>query len=164
MISQPKLEDRQEQPYMGIRLQFPSKNLSTISAKLLKELTKWLGKQGIKATGPAFQRFYVIAMGDEFDLEVGIPVAGVIAGDDRVKPGVIPAGRYANLTYLGRNNAYKGNKTLVEWAKANGIPWDRWDDPKGDAFRCRYETYLTDRMAEADNKKWQTNVAIKIAN
>ena len=38
-----------------------------------------------------------------------------------------------------------------------------WDDPKGDAFRCRYESYLTDRLAEADNKKWDTDVAIKVA-
>ena len=75
MLSEPKLENRQEQPYMGIRLHFPSKNLSTMSAKLLKELTKWMGKQGIEAAGPAFQRFYVINMGVEFDLEVGIPVA-----------------------------------------------------------------------------------------
>ena len=84
-------------------------------------------------------------------------------GDNRVKQNVIPAGRYATLIYTGRNNAYKGNKALVEWAKANGIAWDRWDDPKGDAFRCRYESYLTDRLAEADNKKWDTDVAIKVA-
>ena len=125
-------------------------------------MNKWLDKEGIKATGPAFHRFYVINMGKEFELEVGIPVAKAVAGDDRVKPDVIVAGNYANLTYTGRNNAYKGNKALVVWAKANGIPWDRWDDPRGDAFRCRYESYLSDRMTDPDKKSWRTNVAIKV--
>lgn len=150
VTTEPKIEARPEQPYMGIRLWIPSKELSGWTTKLSKELTKWLEKEGIKATGPIFHRFYVINMGTEFDLEVGIPVAATVPGDDRVKPNVIVAGNYANLTYTGRNNAYKGNKTLVEWAKRRGIMWDRWDDPRGDAFRCRYESYLTDRLTDPD--------------
>ena len=90
---------------MGVRLWIPSKDLSTWTTKLLKELRKWMTAEGLEATGPAFHRFYVINMGTEFDLEVGVPVAAVVVGDDRVKPNIIPAGRYAELTYTGRNNA-----------------------------------------------------------
>jgi len=162
ILTEPKIEARPEQPYMGIRLWIPSKELSGWTLKLNKEVQKWLDKAGIKASGPAFHRFYVINMGTEFELEVGIPVAKAVAGDERVKPDVIVAGNYANLTYTGRNNAYKGNKALVEWAKANGIPWDRWDDPRGDAFRCRYESYLSNRLTDPDKKSWRTNVAIKV--
>ena len=86
----------------------------------------------------------------------------LVTGDDRVKPNIIPAGRYAELTYTGRNNAYKGNKALVEWARDNGVAWDRWDDPRGDTFRCRYESYLSDRLTDPDKATWRTNVAIKI--
>lgn len=163
VLTEPKIDSRPEQPYMGIRLWIPSKELSGWTQKLLKEMTKWLEKAEIKATGPAFHRFYVINMGKEFNLEVGIPVAQVVAGDDRVKPNIIQAGNYAHLTYTGRNNAYKGNKALVEWAKSSGILWDRWDDPRGDSFRCRYESYLTDRLADIDKSQWQTEVAIKLA-
>jgi effector-binding domain-containing protein len=162
ILTEPKVESRPEQPYMGIHLWIPSKELSGWTTKLLKELTKWMSKEGIEASGPAFHRFYVINMGKEFDLEVGIPVKVSVAGNDRVKPNIIQAGRYANLTYTGRNNAYKGNKALVEWARDNGVPWDRWDDPRGDAFRCRYESYLSNRLTEADKKMWRTNVAIKV--
>ncbi len=162
VTTEPKIVERKEQPYMGIRTWIPSKDLSTWQIKLTKELTKWLEKEGVKATGPVFHRFYVINMGKEFDFEIGIPVATSVAGDDRVKPGILPAGSYAALIYTGRNNAYKVNKALVEWARDNGIAWDRWDDPRGDAFRCRYESYLTDRTAEVDKKDWQTEVAIKV--
>jgi len=162
VTTEPTIERRAEQPYVGIRLWIPTKDLSTWTTKLLKELGRWMASKGLEATGPGFHRFYVINMGTEFELEVGVPVAAAVAGDDRVKPGTIPAGRYANLTYTGRNNAYKGNKALVEWARENGVAWDRWDDPRGDAFRCRYESYLTDRLTEPDKASWRTNVAIKV--
>lgn len=162
MLTEPHLENRPEQAYMGIRLWIPSKDLSTWTTKLLKDMHKWMLTNRIAATGPAFHRFYCINMGVEFDLEVGVPVKAAVAGDDRIKAGIIPAGKYASLVYTGRNNAYKGNKTLVEWAKANGIPWDRWDSPRGDSFRCRYESYLSDRLTVADKTTWQTDVAIKL--
>jgi effector-binding domain-containing protein len=162
VTTEPTIDDRPEQPYVGIRLWIPSKDLSTWTTKLLRELQRWMAVQGLAPGGPAFHRFYVINMGTEFELEVGIPVVTAVTGDDRVRPGSIPAGRYANLTYTGRNNAYKGNKALVEWAKANGILWDRWDDPRGDAFRCRYESYLSDRLTDPDKASWRTNVAIQV--
>jgi hypothetical protein len=78
-------------------------------------------------------------------------VAEPLPGDERVKPGVLPAGKYASVVYIG--NGYTGNKTLIEWAKANGIAWDRWDDPdKGDAFRSRYEAHLTDPKIELEKQ------------
>jgi DNA gyrase inhibitor GyrI len=79
-----------------------------------------------------------------------------------VKAGVLPAGRYASVVYIG--NGLTGNKTLIEWAKASGILWDRWDDAKGDAFRSRYESYLTDPKLEPRKTKWEVEVAIKLAN
>ena len=164
VTTEPTIDDRAEQPYLGVRLWIPSKDLSTWTTRLLKELRRWMTAEGLEPTGPAFHRFYVINMGTEFDLEVGVPVAQEVPGDDRVKPGSIPAGRYANLTYTGRNNAYKGNKALVEWARETGVAWDRWDDPRGDAFRCRYESYLTDRLTDPDKATWRTNVAIKVAD
>ncbi|MBI1281582.1 MAG: hypothetical protein GC179_25875 [Anaerolineaceae bacterium] len=164
VTTEPTIVERNEQPYMGIRTWIPSKDLSTWQIKLTKELTKWMDAHGVKAAGPVFHRFYVINMGTEFDFEIGIPVEKAVAGDDRVKPNVIPAGQYAALVYTGRNNAYKGNKALVEWAKANGVMWDRWDSERGDSFRSRYETYITDRMAGVDKKLWQTEVAIKVAD
>jgi effector-binding domain-containing protein len=138
------------------------KGMSKVLDKLFKELTAWVKQRGVKPAGPPFLRYHVIDMAGEMDIEVGIPVESAQPGDERVSAGVLPAGRYASLVYIG--SGYTGNKALVEWAKANGVAWDRWDDAKGDAFRSRYETYLTDPDIEPHKTKWEVEVAIKLAD
>jgi effector-binding domain-containing protein len=164
VTTEPKIDERKEQHTIGIRTLTATNKLSVIIPKLLKEMRKWMDTKGVKPSGVPFLRFYVIDMAVEYDIEVGFPVATRVAGDDHVTANVIPAGRYASLIYIGKNRGYQGSKTLVEWARDNGIKWDRWDDPKGDAFRCRYESFLTNPAEEPDTKKWQTEVAIKLTD
>jgi effector-binding domain-containing protein len=71
------------------------------------------------------------------DIEVGVPVATPLPGDEGVKPGLLPAGRYARLIYIGLGLA--ANKALLEWIRTNNLRLEKWPDPKGDAFGCRYE-------------------------
>ncbi len=163
MISKPKIEDHPEQLYVGIRAQMPPSKLRSMTPKMLTEVFDWLKKHGIKAAGAPFIRYHVINMEGNMDLEFGVPVAVPMKGDDRVRPGVIPAGRYASLVYSGVTGI-TGNKALIEWARKNGIQWDRWDDPAGDAFRSRVEFQLTDPAEEPDRKKWETEVAIRLAD
>jgi effector-binding domain-containing protein len=160
-VSNPQIDERPEMPYLGIRTQTPMKGMFQVVAKLHKELSTWFAKRGMEPAGPAFLRYYVIDMAGEMDIEVGMPASPALPGDGRVTPSVLPAGRYASVVYVG--NGLTGNKTLLEWAKANGITWDRWNDPKGDAFRCRYETFLTDIKVEPRKTKWEIEVAIKMA-
>ena len=109
-------------------------------------------------------RYYVIAMPDYLDIELAWPVAEPVTGNGRVQPGTLPEGRYASLIYTDATKGIEGNGVLIGWAEANGIQWDRWDDEKGDAFRCRYETYLTGPEDDPDMTKWETEVAIKLAD
>jgi effector-binding domain-containing protein len=160
IVSEPRIDERTEQPYMGIRAQVPMTGMGKVVTKLFKEINAWAKQQGLEFVGPPFLRFHVIDMSGEMDVEVGIPVSAAMQDNGRVHAGVLPAGRYASLIYTG--SGYAGNKALVEWAKANGIAWDRWDDPKGDAFRSRYEAYLTDPKIEPRKTKWQVEVAIKL--
>lgn len=160
MIGDPKLDNRKEKRYLGIRFQVPFKGMSSHISKRFKEIQHWAGEHGVRIAGAPFLRYYVIDMAGEMDLEVGIPVSAAHSGDELVRPGVLPAGRYASLVYTG--SGYAGNKALIEWAEAQGIRWDRWDDPKGDAFRSRYESYLTDPKVEPRRKNWQVEVAIKV--
>ncbi len=96
----------------------------------------------------------------DIPVTAALPTAA-LPGGEQVSPGNLPAGRYASLVYSGSGMA--GNKALIEWARANGIAWDRWDDPKGDAFRARYESYLTDPKIEPRKTKCDIEVAIKLA-
>lgn len=160
--TEPKIDTRSEQPYLGIRTRTPMKGMFNVTDKLFKELGLWQKQHGIDAGGALFLRYHIIDMEGVMDIEVGIPVAAAISGDERVSAGILPAGRYASLIYVG--NGYTGNKTLIEWAKANGLVWDAWDDPAGHAFRSRYERYLTDPKIQPLKSKWEVEVAIKLAD
>ena len=161
IIEEPKVSEKPEVIYMGIRTQTPMKGMFEVVNKLMREMNKWMANQGLKLAGPPFLRYHVIDMEGEMDIEVAFPVEETVPGDDRVKPGKLPAGRYASLIYQSR--AYSANKTLIEWARDNGLKWDRWDDPKGDGFRARYEAFLTDPKVEHRKTKWDVEVAIKLA-
>lgn len=162
VVSEPKIDYRQEKYYLGIRVQTPMKGMFQVADKLFTELRSWLKQQQIEATGAPFLRYHVIDMKGEMDIEVGIPVPEMSAGNERISAGQLPAGRYASVIYTG--HGLTGNKKLIGWATANNISWDRWDDPKGDAFRSRCETYLTDPKVEHRKSKWEIEVAIKLAD
>jgi len=166
MIGKPKLEDRSEQPYVGIRTQVSMEEMGTgVIPQLHGEVYAWLGKQSVSPSGAPFIRYHVINMAEKLDIEMGVPVATAISGDDRVSAEVIPAGRYATLLYIGDySGLMEANRVLIDWAKENGIAWDRWDDKNGDAFRSRIEIYHTDPREEPDPQKWETEVAIKLAD
>jgi hypothetical protein len=62
MITEPKLEDRNAQPYVGIRTQVPMKEFKRVVPQLLGEIFAWLEKQGVAPAGAPFMRFHVINM------------------------------------------------------------------------------------------------------
>jgi effector-binding domain-containing protein len=162
MIGTPKIDDRPEQLYMGIRTRVPFKGMFKVVDQLRKELSAWLKRQGVEPAGPPFLRYHVIDMAGEMDIEYGIPVTMAHPGNERVSASALPAGRYASLVYIGSGLA--GNKALIEWALEHGIAWDRWDDATGDAFCSRYESFLTDPHIEPRKTKWEIEVAIKLAD
>jgi effector-binding domain-containing protein len=164
MITEPKLEDRPEQPTVGIRTQVPMKAFKKIIPELLGEVFAWTRQHGVVPVGPPFMRFHVINMAGNMDVELGVPVASGVPGDGRVAAGAIPAGRYASLVYTGVRDGIKANAALLDWGAAQGLVWDRHDTATGDAFAGRYESYLTDPDEEPDPKRWETEVAIRVAD
>jgi hypothetical protein len=96
------------------------------------------------------------------NLEVGYLTLEALAGDARVQPGVLPAGRYATLTY--KDHAMRANRALIEWSRDNELAFDRQDVSEGDLFGCRYEAYRTDPKVEPRKTKWEVELAIKLAD
>lgn len=139
--------------YVGIRVNTPFRGMLAVRNSLLDALA---------ATGPGllFHRLHVIDMNGPMDMEVGL--VGGAPEDDRVRPGVLPAGRYASLTYV--NHARQANKLLLEWARDHGHVLDRWDEPAGDHFACRYEAFLTDPRVERMKTKWQVELNIRLSD
>lgn len=164
-LTEPKLEDRKEQRYMGIRTQVTMDEMSLgVIPQLIGEVFGWLEKHDVAPSGAPFMRFHVINMAANMDIEIGVPVASDQAGDDRVRPGVLPAGRYASLIYTGVTNGIPANKALLDWGAEQGLGWDRWDVEEGDAFRSRFESFLTGPEDDPDPANWETEVAIRLAD
>src|SRR5688500_7079874 len=115
MITEPKVENRDAQHYVGIRTQVPMKGLKKAIPQLTGEVFAWLEKQGVEPAGAPFIRYHVINMETQMDVEMGVPVASALSGDRRIAPGVLPAGRYAALVYTGVKNGIKGNAALLNW-------------------------------------------------
>ncbi len=163
-LSEPKIEQRNEKNYVGIRTQVPLRKMSKAIPQLLADVFTWLGNHGIAQTGDPFIRYHVINMTEMMDIELCVPVARPVTGDERVKPGALPGGQYAALDYTGVRNGIKANAALLDWGARQGLVWDRWDVEAGDAFRSRYETFLTDPKDEPDKAKWETEVAIRLVD
>lgn len=163
-MTTPKVDDRTEQPYLSIRTLAGMPELPNVIPTLIDEVFGWLAQHGITPAGAPFMRFHVIDMANQIDMEIGVPVASPQQGDDRVKPGAVPAGRYASLIYTGVADGVPANAALLDWCANQGLKLDQWDTPKGDAFGGRFEFFLTGPEDDPDPGKWDTEVAFKLAD
>lgn len=159
LIEPPRVVERPEMTTLGIRVVTPFRGMLHERDVLLQELIDWLGDN---KHGKFFLRLHVIDMNGPMDLEVGVITPERIEGSARVRPSTFPAGRYATLTY--RNHSLRANRALIEWAREQGIPFDRWDEEAGDHFACRYEAYRTDPRTEPRKTKWEVELNFRVAD
>ncbi|WP_083751572.1 GyrI-like domain-containing protein [Saccharothrix sp. ALI-22-I] len=162
IVDGPRIVSKPASHYVGIRVVTPFRGMFAVRDKLMNELYAWLDRRSVPDIGPTFFRLHVIDMDGPMDVEVGVVTQEALEGDDRVRAGVLPAGRYAGLTYV--NHARRANRTLLEWVRDNGITFDRWDGAAGDHFACRYEAYLTDPRSERMKTKWRVELNILLAD
>ncbi|WP_051809440.1 GyrI-like domain-containing protein [Actinoplanes subtropicus] len=161
ILAGPSVVTWPERATAGIRTVTPFRGMLAVRDKLMAELYQRLDDSGIRY-GPVFLRLHVVDMDGDMDLEVGAITDQPFAGDDRVRPGALPAGRYAALTYV--NHARRANGLLIDWVRAEGLPFDVVTGPAGDAFACRYEAYLTDPRTERRKTRWQIELAIRLGD
>jgi effector-binding domain-containing protein len=162
IIEPARIEQRSERMYVGIRVVTPFRGMLKARDELLQELRGWIKASGTETIGHGFLRFHVIDMDGPMDLEAGFFTGSRSKGAGRVRPGSMPAGRYATLTY--QDHSLRANRALNEWARDNGLEFDRHDEPEGDAFACRYEAYLTDPNVEPRKTRWHVELATRIAD
>jgi len=160
----PVVTERPAQPYVAISAQVTMQTLDTILPPLAPQLFAWLGERGIPAAGPPFWKYNVIDMDRLLEVEVGVPVAAPVDGDDRVLAGVLPAGQYATLRYTGHPDELIGVvASLREWAGQEGLTWDMTNTQEGERWAARLEIYETNPADEPDMTKWTTQLAFRLA-
>lgn len=160
MAIQPKLEARAEQPCVYMPICVTRREWGRANA-LVPEVFGWLDRQGVPPTGPLFYRYRVVGDEDtEYDLEIGVPVASNMAGDDQIKTGSIPAGTYVTVTQTGHpDGLFDTCSQLEDWAANQGIEWDNQHVDGKEVWGGRYEFFLTNPAVEPDLNKWSVEVA-----
>jgi hypothetical protein len=159
VLAPPHVDDRSEVATLGITVVTPFRGMLGMRDQLLAELIGWLDREKVETRGHFFLRLHTIDMNGPMELEVGLTDA-VHRGDDRVRPGALPAGKYASLTY--RNHSLRANRALLDWASDQRLVLDRDTVPAGDQFGCRYEAYLTDPRHQPRKTLWDVQLSIRL--
>lgn len=152
---------KQQSPYLGIRFETPFEGMFAIVTQGLKALRRWVKERQVSEDGPYFLRYYHCDMKSLMDVEVGLVTNSGFPGQDRIKPGVLPQGKYATLIYRG--NGLRGNQALMKWAHENGAKFDPQFPDLAESYVCRYEAYLTDYRVESRKLLWDVELSIKLA-
>jgi len=161
VIGPVSIVEKAERPYLGIRLQTPFGGMFGEIAKTLKVLRRWSKANGVPDNGPYFVRYYHCDMSTIMDVEVCLMTPSAVPGDEGVKQGLLPMGKYATLVYRG--NGLRGNQALMKWAVDNGVAFDPLVAGLAESYVCRYEAYLTDYRVESRKLLWDVELAIKVA-
>ncbi|MDQ3403102.1 MAG: GyrI-like domain-containing protein [Actinomycetota bacterium] len=158
---EPMIEDRAEQPYVGVRRVITMTTFSAVADRI-PEIVGWLAERGAAPSGAPFFKYNRIDVDGELEVEVGFPVSSELAGDDIVFASVLPAGRYATVTHVGHPDGLMGvTSGLLEWGVDNGVAWDVRADG---VWGARMEVYRTAPRAEPDLGKWETDLVIRLAD
>lgn len=102
-------------------------------------------------------------MAGAMEMEVGVPVADAVAGDDPVLAGVLPAGRYVTMRHVGHpDGLFQATGRLLEWGRQQGVRWDASDDQR--RWGVRIESYEDDLDEQPDMTKWRTELRFRLAD
>lgn len=131
--------------------------LPAAADRYFPDIFEWLKAHEIAPNGAPFIRYLRIALDHELEVELAAPVLAAVPPDDHCRAGVLAAGRYVTLRHVGPyDGLVSANARIQEWARENGIRWQRTD---GSLWSARVERYLTDPSREPDPSRWETELA-----
>lgn len=133
---------------------------------LVPEVLGWLAARRIPLVGPPMYRYWVVGDADtEFRLDVAAPVAEPVDGDDRVRPGSVPVGRYVTAVHTGHPDRLASSlRTVEDWATGQGLTFDTWRTGSEVVWGARVEAFPTDPRVEPDRNRWSIEVAYRLAD
>lgn len=164
-LSEPTTVDREARPYVAITSSVPMDRVGSDLPPLIGEVFGWLAARNIPPAGAPFFKYNMVDMERELEIEVGVPVPTEVRGDERVRGGLLPAGRYATLHHIGRpDTLVDANAALIGWASEQGLTWDASDTAGEERWAARVEEYLVGPEDTPDLDKWETDLVFKLAD
>lgn len=147
-LGAPSIVEEPEQLVALLPLRIPKADIRKVMGPAIGELYATVRAQGGTVTGPWFSHHHRIAP-DEWDFEIGVPVAAPIRAAGRVVPGVRPVVRGARAVLRG---GYEGMAdgwgALLRWMAENGHA------PAPDLW----ERYLVGPETSSDPADWRTEL------
>lgn len=165
MLSEPKIVERAAQPYACVRRTIGMNDITKVADKMTGEFFARLAQLGIAPAGAPFFKYNSFDGNGQIELEWGAPVPASAKGDDLVKTGTLPAGRYVSAMHTGPFSGLRdATAKVLAWVEDNDLELDRKTTRSGESFACRLEVYFTDPRAEPDSRKWQTEITMRLAD
>lgn len=159
MLTPPKIVERAATHYAAVT-QEVTMPFGEAIGPLMGEAATYLGSTGTDF-GFAMFKYDIIDM-PRLVIQFGFLTPTPVTGTDRVKPGVLPAGKYVTATYTGHyDNVERATGEVIDWAQANGVEWDSTPEDRGERFVSRFEIYPNGPDDEPDPNRWITEIWIK---
>lgn len=163
MLTNPKIEFRNEQPFVAIFIDVAMKDIPSVLPPMIPEVIEWLTKNNIAPDRIMF--FHYLSMTDNAKLHVavGMTTQTLITGDERFQSGILPAGNYAMISNFGDySNLYDAHYTLEKWLQKKSLDDTKSRSDSTIEWFGRTEFYISDPATEPNPEKWQTDVAFLI--
>jgi effector-binding domain-containing protein len=160
----PRIERRDEQPYVSIRTRATLNEWPRVNALVL-DVLHWMEERGLGSAGAPFFRYWTIGDDrDPYDLEVGWPVDEVPEPEGAVRVGTIPGASYVRLVHHGHPDRLdRAHDALREWADRKGVELKVETEGGREVWAGVFECYLTDPADEPDPAEWRTELLYQIA-
>jgi effector-binding domain-containing protein len=148
MIDAPTIVQTTAQPAAVIHITVPRSDMPKVFGPGIEELMRTLASQGIAPTGAVFAH-HTRMTPELFEFELGVPVAGSVKPEGRVRPSQLPATTAARTIYHGGYEGLPGAwGEFMGWITAEGHA------PAGDLW----ESYVTGPHSSPDPTTWQTEL------
>ncbi len=164
MITEPKIERREKQDYVAIRMAVPIPFSKYLQAAW-NEVYEWMMLNQVKPSGLAIVRYLTTDMSKNLDIDIGFTIDKAVKGDVRIIADFLPAGHYATLLYTGPykgKGIFKATVALLDWAKENKIQWNTSKKKGVEWWNGRAEFYFSDPATERDPTNFKTELAFLV--
>jgi effector-binding domain-containing protein len=167
-MSEPRIQERAEQPYLGIRREVTDGIAAAVDTAF-PQLFGWLGEHGVTPLGPPFIRFNELDQaGEPLEIEVAAPVSNREPPEEGpVHAGALPAGRYATLLHVGpyrsetATDLRDAQTALTAWMAERGVAYSLPSE-RGLKLPCSVQHYRVGPHEESDWTKWETELAFLV--
>src|ERR1700754_1075104 len=103
----PEIVEVEGRPYVALRGKVAMTEIPAFADRL-REVIDWLAAREIAPNDAPFFKYAVVDMEAGLVMEIGFPVDDPHPGEGEIVTGVLPAGRYASVSYHGHPNGLVG--------------------------------------------------------